>query len=66
MTAGVALHRGERREKGESWGHEDVLLTNKALSRRHRAFAVSYLHVLWVGVETFDEVRAASTRFGSA
>jgi hypothetical protein len=54
ITDGVALHRGRKLAKGDSWGAEDVLMKGRSAEACFRALAVTYLHVLWIGVETFE------------
>ena len=58
ITEGCALHRGRQIRKGDSWGADDVLIGG-SLWRKHayRALATTYLHVVWIGAETFDRLR---------
>ena len=58
VTEGVALHRGKRLHKGMSWGAEDVLQSPRRPERCVRGLAVTYLHVLYIGAETFDKLQA--------
>jgi hypothetical protein len=53
---GVALHKGHKKTKGDSWGAEDVLLRSANPAKCYRALAVTYLHVLWIGNDTFDSL----------
>ena len=57
VTEGMALHRGKRLAKGTSWGAEDVLQNRNKPEKCVRALAVNYLHVLFIGVETFDKLQ---------
>ena len=57
INEGKALLGGIRLGKGESWGAEDVLLKHRRAENCVRALAVTYLHVLWVGRDTFDRTR---------
>lgn len=54
VTSGVALHRGRKKAQGDSWGAEDVLMKGRSAEKCFRALAVTYLHTLWIGVETFE------------
>ena len=54
ITEGVALHRGRRITKGDSWGAEDVLL--RARYGAGRAIAVSYLHCIWISAQSLHEL----------
>ena len=58
ITNGRAKYGGNAIGPGESWGAQDVLLKGQPNSMRLRATAVTYLHVLWVGPEVFDLLRA--------
>ena len=66
VTAGVALFRGKKLKRGDSWGAEDVLLRSRSLGKSHRAVATTYLHALWVGASTFDELREYGHEFREA
>jgi len=57
ITEGSAFHRGRQITKGDSWGAEDVLLRGSHTAlRAFRALATTYLHVLWIGADTFDRL----------
>ena len=54
ITEGVSLYRGHKITKGDSWGADDVLMKGRSAEKCFRALAVTYVHVLWIGLETFD------------
>ena len=62
-TDGRAKYRGLDVLPGDSWGAVDVLLHGKIESKRHRAIASSYLHVLWMG---YDDIKRISEKFPAA
>ena len=45
IAAGTAKYKDRLLRKGSSWGAEDVLLGGMPDTRRHRARALSHLHV---------------------
>ena len=46
QSTGTARYKDRLLRKGDSWGAEDVLLSGMPDTRRHRARAISHLHVL--------------------
>ena len=66
VTQGVAIHKGKKCIAGASWGAEEVLLRSRRARQCHRAVATTYLHVLWIGAGTFDDIKTQGPEFLSA
>ena len=66
ITHGVAIYKGKKAVAGSSWGAEDVLLRGREAKQCHRAVATTYLHVLWVGADTFLDIKELGPEFRSA
>lgn len=60
ITSGVAIFKGNRCGVGDSWGAEDVLLTSRPDAQCYKAIALTYLHVLWIGVDVFEQSKRAT------
>ena len=58
VTDGLVLYRGDRLHKGDSWGANDVMTHSRVPERCVRALAITYLHTLWIGLESFQELEA--------
>jgi hypothetical protein len=62
ILEGVAMYRMKLLEKWDTWGDEDVLLRAE-YTRRNRATATTYLHVLSIGPDALEAICSSSDPF---
>ena len=59
---GVAMYRARLLGTWDTWGDDDVLLRAEC-TRRHRAIATTYLHVLSIGPDALEAICSADPCF---
>ena len=59
---GVAMYRARLLGTWDTWGDDDVLLRAE-YTRRHRAIATTYLHVLSIGPDALEAICSADPCF---